>query len=403
MKKKIAFWLYIILGGAIMHAQNTTLTGTVQDSDAQVWGGAVWIATLNNPVGGTPVYANGSGRVPLSFTGKLTIGGVFQSASVADNSQIIPAGTSWTFAICSATSAPCFVTHKLIITGATLDLGTYLSSVITPPRFNASILGYAYNPNEILNTVNGDGYIDTIAGQQYYYLNSWVKISGASGLTGPYNLTNQVATFLNGSLQAVGNPFSASISCSAAGTFETGNVSTNPNSCTFTYANGSVASSALTDGTHNVTLTTPFTSGSLAYSYSTNTTFTVNATATNTEVASASDSISFLPREFGGVGTAGATGATASGTTAVLVTATGTLSSAGLGNQSTWGPYSPANQKIYVFGLNSSCSFTSGGFAFPMNTPTHISFTNQYGSVISMYLYESTNLLNSAFTLNGTC
>ncbi len=406
MKTSIRILILWVTGffAPVVFAQNlTTLTGTVIDSDSQVWGGATWTANLNYTGPSRPVYSGG-GLVPLSFTGYLTTGGVFQpSANVGNNSQIIPAGTTWTFTVCSATSAPCFVTQSLLVSGASINLGAYLSGVIPAPRITASYLVYAYNATEVVNAVNGYGYVNTILGKQYYYLNGWEAISGASGLTGPYNLTNQVATFLDGSLQAVGNPFSDSIACSASGLFEIGNVSTNPNNCTFGYSNGTVASASLTDGTHNVTLTTPFTSGALPYVYSTNTTFTVHATATDSQTASASDSISFLPREFGGVGTSGATSITASGSSAVLVGATGTLSSAGLGQQSTWGPYSPSNQNIYVAGTSSACTFTSGGFAFPMNSPLTISFTNQYGSIVTMYLYQSTNLLSSPFTLNGTC
>jgi hypothetical protein len=254
--------------------------------------------------------------------------------------------------------------------------------------------------------VQGDGYVNTITNISYLFNGStWSQFGGGglTGLTGPYNLTNQIATFSNGLLQVVGNPFSVSISCSAAGTFETGNVSTNPNSCAFGYANGTPASGTLTDASNNVTLVAPYTSGSLPYVYSTNTTFTVHTAATNLQLASASDSISFLPREFGGVGTAGATSATSSLSNATLVGATGTLTTSGLGQQSTWGPYSPSNQKIYVLGTGSSCTFTSGGFAFPMLVPTTFSFTNQYGVIITMKLYESQNLLSLPFTLNGTC
>lgn len=226
---------------------------------------------------------------------------------------------------------------------------------------------------------------------------------GCTGATGTYSLNNQVATVNSGCVTSIGSAFSMGLSCGQAGTYETGYATTNPFNCTLSYANGTPASATLGDGTNTDTLTTPYTSGSLAFAYSTNTTFTAHSTATNSQTASATASFSLLAREFAGVGTAGATGATASGTSAVLVGATGTLPSAGLGTHSSYGPFSPSNQKIYVLGLNPSCTFTSGGFAFPTNAPLTITFVNQYGASITIYDYESANLLSATFTLNGTC
>jgi len=226
---------------------------------------------------------------------------------------------------------------------------------------------------------------------------------GCTGATGTYSLNNQVATIASGCVTSIGSAYSMGMSCPQAGTYETGAVTTNPFTCTLSYSNGTPASATLGDGTNTDTLTTPFTAASLAFAYSTNTTFTAHSTATNSQTASATTAVTFTPREFAGVGTAGATGATASGTSAVLVGATGTLPSAGLGTHSTFGPFTPSNQKIYVLGLNSSCTFTSGGFAFPMNSPLTITFVNVNGSSITMYDYESTNLLSATFTLVGTC
>jgi hypothetical protein len=232
----------------------------------------------------------------------------------------------------------------------------------------------------------------------------WVQgNAGCTGISGNYPLSGQIATVEGGCITAIGTPFSMGLSCPQAGQYEVGHVTTNPFTCTMTYANGTPASGFLSDGTNSVTLTTPFTSGSLAFTYSVNTTFTAHAVATNLQTASATAGYSLAVREFGGIGTAGATGATASGNDAVLVGATGTLATVGLGQHSTWGPYLPNNQKIYVLGTGSACTFTSGGFNFPMNTPIPITFINQNGSSVPMFEYESANLLSAQFTLNGTC
>ena len=402
----------MILCAIIGHAQNTaTLTGTVTDSSSQVWAYATWKASINVPGSGTPMYSGScgsAGPVPRSFTGQLDVSGTFAAASVARNSCIVPSGTTWTFTLYSLTSAPpTVITPPVTITGTTYAAGGVLSATLQPPIVPSSNFSYSYNTSEIANPVNGNGTVNTISNMSYLFNNGWVALSGGGctggSVTGNVAFNNQVGQFQSGCLASVGNPFSAGMSCSQSGTRETGNATTNPFACTFSYSNGTVASGTFTDGSNIQTLTTPYTSGSLAFVYSSNTTFTLHATATNTETSNPSTSISFVPRVFGGVGTTGATGATASGTTAVLVGATGTLPSAGLGDQGSYGPFTPNNQNIYLILTQGSCTFTSGGFNFPMNTPISFTFTNQFGSNVAMFLYQSTNLLSASFPLVPTC
>lgn len=195
------------------------------------------------------------------------------------------------------------------------------------------------------------------------------------------------------------------ISFTGGSTVEIGATVTNP---TFTASYSHTPNSAQitnTDGTDSpLVLSAPFTSGTVVGSFhhitQTSVVFTLTAISSSTKTATSS--ISFLPRTFGGVGTAGATSATASGNNATLVGATGTLSSEGLhsSDPGTYGPFSPSNQKIYMLLISSGRSFKDqNGFTFPMNTPTPVSFTNQNGAVVSMFLYESTNLLSTTFTL----
>jgi hypothetical protein len=350
------------------------------------------------------------GAVPRSYSGQLDSTGSFVSGAVIGrNSQIVPAGTTWQFTVYSLTSAPGQVTPNQNITATTLNEGAFLSANITAPIVQSSNQSFAYNAAEVINAVNGNAYVNTISNDAFLFNGvSWVQIGGAGGctggsVTGNVSFSGQIGDFQSGCLASVGNPFGAGISCPQAGTRETGNSTTNPFTCTFSYSNGTVASASFTDGTNTDTLTTPFTSGSLAFVYSTNHNFTVNATATNTQTASATAGLAFVPREFGGIGTAGATGATASGSSAVLVGATGTLPSAGLGQQSTWGPFNPVNQTIYILGTGSACSFTSGGFGVSMAVPIPVSFVNQFGSTVSMFLYGTNNLLSGTFTFLGTC
>lgn len=189
------------------------------------------------------------------------------------------------------------------------------------------------------------------------------------------------------------------------GTVEIGATVTNP---AFTAAYSALPTSAQitnTDGIDSpLALTTPFTSGTVVGSFhhtaAATVTFTLTAVETSTETATRT--LVFAPLTFGGVGTAGATGATAGVNTAVLVGATGTLANSGFNNQATYGPYTAASQKIYVLMIGASHTFKDAttGFAFPMLAPTSVSFVNQQGATVAMSMYESANPVIGTVTLN---
>lgn len=212
----------------------------------------------------------------------------------------------------------------------------------------------------------------------------------------------------SGQVTSIGNAFSFTFSCTAAGTFEVGFTTANPNTCTYAYSNGTAASATLSDGSHStVNLTTPFTSGALPYAYSSSTTFTGNATATNTQTASNTASFVTAYATFSGVGTGGAaTGATASGSgaggqcaseTATLSGATATLTCAGLGNTFAGQSFSfnPSSQYVYLL-LTGGCghTLTVGGFTTVFSTQA-LTYTNiQTGSQTGMCIYSSPNPYN---------
>ncbi len=159
-----------------------------------------------------------------------------------------------------------------------------------------------------------------------------------------------------------------------------------------------------TDGISSpLVLTTPFTSGTVTGAFTkttaTSTTFTLTAIGAVTKTAT--QAINWQPRTFGGVGTTGATTCTASGNNCVLVTATGTLTGAALNNQTLYGPYTPSGQKVYILMIGGSHTFKDNatGFAFAFNAPTSISFVNQFGATVTMFLYESTNTLTGTFSV----
>jgi hypothetical protein len=128
-------------------------------------------------------------------------------------------------------------------------------------------------------------------------------------------------------------------------------------------------------------------------------------TAIAATTKTATQSITFLARSFGGIGGAGAVSATASGSTAVLDSSLGTLSDEGLHSSDvgqSYGPFSPTVQKIYLLLPHTATPHTfkdQSGFQFPMNAPTTFSFTNQNSAVLSYDLYESTNSLSTPFTI----
>lgn len=186
-------------------------------------------------------------------------------------------------------------------------------------------------------------------------------------------------------------------------TVEVGATVTNP-AFTASYSSTPVSANITnTDGIGSpLTLTTPFTSGTVTGAFihttATSTTFTLNATQGVTKTATTA--INWQPRTFAGVGTAGATGATSTGTTAVLTGATGTLASAGLNNQTTYAA-TPSSQKVYILMTGGAHTFKDAatGFAFAFNSPTSISFVNANGSTVAMFLYESANTLSGSFSI----
>lgn len=160
-----------------------------------------------------------------------------------------------------------------------------------------------------------------------------------------------------------------------------------------------------TDGIDSpLALVSPFTAGTVVgtFTHGAQATVGFTLTAVGSTTKTAGQNVNFFPRSFGGVATAGATSATASGVTAVLNGGAGTLANAGLAGSvvgQTFGPFAPSSQKIDVLVPHTASPHTwkdpATGFAFAMNAPTTFAFTNAQGAVVSMDLYESTNILVS--------
>lgn len=201
-------------------------------------------------------------------------------------------------------------------------------------------------------------------------------------------------------------------SFSGGAVVEVGATVTNP---AFTASYSSTPGSAQITNTFNIDspliLSPPYTNGTVigSFTYSSPTVsfvqFTLTATAATTQTAN--QFILYEIRDFGGVGTAGATSSvTATGSNAILSTGdiifNQGLFFGGEGIGTVFGPFSPSAQKIYLLLQGGSHTFKDAntGFAFPFNTPTTVSFTNQNGVAgITLYLYESQFNLSATYSI----
>ncbi len=151
----------------------------------------------------------------------------------------------------------------------------------------------------------------------------------------------------------------------------------------------------------------PYTAGTVVGSFSKNTqtdvVFTLTAVGATTKMAT--QDISFEPRQFGGVAASGATGAVAAGVNATLTGGSGgSLFNEGITDNpvgDTYGPFAPTAENIYLLLTGGTHTFKDAGtgFAFPFNAPTPVSFTNQNGAVVPMFLYQSTNTLTGSYSI----
>lgn len=161
-------------------ANLSTVVGTIQDTDGQVWSEATWLAELIVPGGPQKaVFKDGSGVVTANVTGMLNAGGSFQNPELADVNAILPTGCSWRFTLAPLASAPAVSPLPLFVTGAFFGAGAPLSVGLQGLRIQSKSLVYAYAATEVINPVNGDGYVNTISGETFFWNGSaWILISG---------------------------------------------------------------------------------------------------------------------------------------------------------------------------------------------------------------------------------
>jgi len=176
--------LGVVFTSTISHAQTSSLTATITDSDTQTWNNGSWTATLVNPVPQIPPSINGT---PLTsaqqhLSGSMSSSGVI-TGTFSDNNYIVPAGTTWQFTICPNASVACS-TGSTTVTGVSPNLSATLSAFVTAPRFPASSNAYGYRDAEVSPTpLPGGTYYNTgsLAVWRQWNGSAWTSVGGGGG------------------------------------------------------------------------------------------------------------------------------------------------------------------------------------------------------------------------------
>lgn len=186
MKIKYA-GLILLLGASFARA--TSVTATITDTDSQTWNNGNYSISLVNPRPDIVPNVNGvaltNGQVNLN--GALNGSGVL-SVTLTDTNTISPAGTTWSFTICPNASSPCG-TGQHTVTGSSLSLSVFLSSIIKAPRFSAISGSYGYADVEVaVIPSNGAMYYNVTTGLKTCSLSggvcTWSVVGGGGS---PYN------------------------------------------------------------------------------------------------------------------------------------------------------------------------------------------------------------------------
>ncbi len=186
MKK---FLCALLLGlSALAHAQTTTVSATVTDTDGVVWANGTWkVAFTPNPSNPNPAVYNINGT-PLSpsimnQSGMINNSGVL-SVAVYQQAPITPVGSSWTLTVCPNAVTACGI-YNFTAVGATMSLSSTLTSVIPVPRFHPISGTYGYVDGEaILQLSPGSTYWNVTSGCQRFYnatTLAWACVTGGGG------------------------------------------------------------------------------------------------------------------------------------------------------------------------------------------------------------------------------
>lgn len=159
MKKLLSLVILTIALASAASAQNTTVSGTVTDSDSIAWASGTLMFNITGASG--TIYCNGTKMTPsqLSVVASLDSTGSF-STGVCRNSSITPVSSQWAITVCSAASAPCQNLGNVTIAGSTQSLTSFITAAIKPIRIPIAFGTRAYADGEIVNPPLGGVYFN---------------------------------------------------------------------------------------------------------------------------------------------------------------------------------------------------------------------------------------------------
>jgi hypothetical protein len=180
--KKIFTFLFILMVSREIWAQTASITGTVTDSDGQLWLSGTWGFEFYP----NPNYPNLSsyyvGNVPLTQYYSVPVkgnidptAGTFTMSNMVRNDLISPSGSRWTLKFCPNASSACGAFQFTLIVNSVSSpaFNAIITQNITAPRFSAVAGSYGYNDTEAGTVaVAGATYWNVLTFCQRYYSNS---------------------------------------------------------------------------------------------------------------------------------------------------------------------------------------------------------------------------------------
>lgn len=170
MTNKLRLLFAMLFLSAFSLAQNTVLFGTgagapstVVDTGGQSWINSNFTMTLVVPSGGgTPHYIDGT-VAPSSYRGTVDSTGNINILSVGNTDNILPTGSTWTVCFQPLASAPqqCF---PGIMTRPVAGGDWNHNFIPRALQIEAGNSVFAYSTAEIINSVTGNSYTNTITG-----------------------------------------------------------------------------------------------------------------------------------------------------------------------------------------------------------------------------------------------
>jgi len=177
----LAFGNYVV-------AQNTTISGTMVDTDGTAWVNGTWRLVFRpNPqfpnenqyrlLNGAPLNTNVTHQ---SGTLNATTGGFV--ATIYDSTLITPTGSGWTLTICPLASAPCG-TFQFVAAGSSMNVSSNLTAAIPAPRFTPIPGAFGYADINVITSLNiGAQYWNVVSGNLHCFNGQvWVVCSGGGG------------------------------------------------------------------------------------------------------------------------------------------------------------------------------------------------------------------------------